>query len=294
VLKYTRLTVEKKEKMMKKVKIIVAIIAMIIMCCAFNINVNAENIEAEEVEPKEIINSVVESFGEQGLTKSNLAQAIEKYRELSKEYTNDEIAKMLEESKEELEEKNISADNVDTINKVLKNFDEKQVNKVLDKLNIDEALDDLEAGATVSELMEKATADMTTADKADLVLSVLWSANIIHSIVIIIVILEVYKLIVRFIIYKKAGKKPWAIFIPIYRDVTMLKICGMTPLWLILLCIPVVGWALLWIVKVASRFMLAEAFDKTSAFGFGLWLLWPIFESILAFSDNSIYVGVEE
>ena len=40
--------------------------------------------------------------------------------------------------------------------------------------------------------------------------------------------------------------------------------------------------------------MLAEAFDKTPAFGFGLWLLWPIFESILAFSDNSIYVGVEE
>lgn len=279
---------------MKKLKDVAIIIVTIVILSFWGINVNAENVEAETDEVNEIVNSVVYSFGKNGITKTNLSKAIEEYKKLSKEYTNDEIALMLEESKEVLEENNISSEHIDTINKVLRSLDEDQINKILDKLNIDKALDELEAGATVSELIDNATANMTTTDKADLIFSVIWSAKIIHIIVMIIVILELYKLIVRFIIYKKAGKKAWAIFVPIYRDITMLKICGMSPFWLILLFIPVVGWALLWIVKVASRFMLAEAFDKSPVFGFGLWLIWPIFETILAFSKNSVYIGVEE
>lgn len=279
---------------MKKLKDVAIIVVTIVILSFWGINVNAENVEAETDEVNEIVNSVVYSFGKNGITKTNLSKAIEEYKKLSKEYTNNEIALMLEESKEVLEENNISSEHIDTINKVLRSLDEDQINKILDKLNIDKALDELEAGATVSELIDNATANMTTTDKADLIFSVIWSAKIIHIIVMIIVILELYKLIVRFIIYKKAGKKAWAIFVPIYRDITMLKICGMSPFWLILLFIPVVGWALLWIVKVASRFMLAEAFDKSPVFGFGLWLIWPIFETILAFSKNSVYIGVEE
>lgn len=279
---------------MKKVKNVAIIMITIVIISFWGMNVNAENMEAETDEVKEIVESIVLSFGENGITRYNLSRAVDEYKKLSKEHTNNEIAIMLEESKGILEKNDISSEYIDTINKVLRNLDEEQVNKVLDKLNIDEALEELEAGATVSELIDNATANMTTADKANLVFSVIWSAKIIQVIVTIIVILEIYKLIVRFIIYKKAGKRAWAIFVPIYRDITMLKICGMTPLWLILLCIPIVGWALLWIVKVASRFMLAEAFDKSPAFGFGLWLLWPIFETILAFSRNSEYIGIEE
>ena len=278
---------------MKKIKKITIILCTIIMICiACNSSFAKDNKIVDE-ENMEIVNNIIQSFSEEGLTKYNLSEAIEQYKNLSKEYTNDEIAKMLEDNKEELERNNISADNIDTINKVLKNFDEKQINEVLDKLNIDEALNELESGATVLELVEKATEDMTTADKADLILSIIWSANIIQTIFIVIVILEIYKIIVRCIIYKKAGKKPWATIIPIYRDVTMFKICGMSPWWLLLLLIPIFGWAILWIVKVASRFMLAEAFDKGAGFGFGLWLLWPIFESILAFSKKVKYVGIE-
>lgn len=279
---------------MKKIEKIAIIICTLIMISIISTNVYADNSQVVDEESKEIVNNIIQSIEEEGLTKSNLSEAIVQYKNLSKEYTNAEIAEMLEESKEILESKNISADNIDTINKVLKNFDEKQINNVLDKLNIDETLNELESGATVLELVEKATEDMSTADKADLVLSILWSANIIHIIVGVAIILGIYKILVRCIIYKKARKKPWAILIPIYRDVVMLKICGMSPWWLLLLLIPIFGWALLWIVKVASRFMLAEAFDKGSGFGFGLWLLWPIFESILAFSKEAKYVGIEE
>ena len=73
-------------------------------------------------------------------------------------------------------------------------------------------------------------------------------------------------------------------FIPIYRNVVMLKICGMSPWWLLLLLVPVLGWIILFVISVASKFMLAESFGKGTGFAFGLWLLAPIFETILVFS----------
>ena len=97
----------------------------------------------------------------------------------------------------------------------------------------------------------------------------------------------------RCVIYKKAHKKAWAPFIPIYRNIVMLKICGMSPWWLLLLFVPIIGWLLLFVVNVASKFMLAESFGKGTGFAFGLWLLAPIFETILVFSKKIKYVGFE-
>ena len=239
------------------------------------------------------INSIIETISEQGLTKSNLSEAVKVYQEVSKHYSNKEIAEIIENNKEYFEEQNISSENIDKISKVLKEIDTKQLNEVLEKVNLEQAIEEIEAGATVQDIIEKTTENMTTTDKADLVFSLLWSANIIRSVVIILIVLEIYKIIVRCIIYKKAGKHAWAILVPIYRQITMLKICGMSPWWLLLLLVPVIGWTLLGVVFVASRFMLAEAFDKNPGFGFGLWLLWPIFESILAFSKMNKYVGIE-
>ena len=68
----------------------------------------------------------------------------------------------------------------------------------------------------------------------------------------------------------------------------------MSPCWLLLLLVPVVGWIILWIVSVASKFMLAEAFGKGTGFAFGLWLLAPIFETILVFSKKTKYIGFED
>lgn len=40
--------------------------------------------------------------------------------------------------------------------------------------------------------------------------------------------------------------------------------------------------------------MLAESFGKGTGFAFGLWLLAPIFETILVFSRKTKYIGFEE
>ena len=74
----------------------------------------------------------------------------------------------------------------------------------------------------------------------------------------------------------------------------MLRICGMSPWWLLLLLVPIVGWIGLWLVSVASKFMLAEKFGRGVAFSFGLWLLAPIFETILVVSRKIQYIGNEE
>ena len=277
---------------MKNIKKIAVglIINIIILSVCFG--VRAENSDDVNIENQQIIESTIQTYSEGGLTKNNILMLIDQYKELSQKYSNEEIAEMIETSKEKLESENISTKDIDSIIKVLRNFDEEQLDLILDKLNIDETISELESGATILDLVEKTTSNMTTADKADLLFSLMWSANILRKIVIAFIILQIYKLLIRCVIYKKAKKKAWAVIVPIYRHITMLKICGMSPWWLLLLFIPIIGWTILWLVFVASRFMLAEAFDKGEGFGLGLWLLGPIFETIIAFSRKTKYVGI--
>ena len=250
-----------------------------------------ENTVSNSKTAQEKIDDIVNVLAQNGLNKTNLSNVISQYKELSKTYTNDEIADMLDNSKNKLKGQSNNIDNIDNINKILRNFNTDQLNKILNELNIDDTLNEISSGATLFDVVKKATKDMTPQDKANLAVSILWETHIFHTIIIVLAIFEIYKILVRCVIYKKAKKHAWAILIPIYRDVVMLKICKMSPWWLLLLFVPIIGWILLWLVSVASKFMLAERFGKGPGFAFGLWLLWPIFESILAFSRKTKYIS---
>ena len=52
------------------------------------------------------------------------------------------------------------------------------------------------------------------------------------------------------------------------------------------LLIPIIGWLIYLIFKIMMKFELAMSFGHGVAFGIGVWLLNPIFESIIAFSKN--------
>ena len=237
---------------------------------------------------------LMQLFEEQGLTKDGLTEAIKTYKDVSKEYTNEEIVTMIENNKDKIKSDGQAKENIDNICKVLKNVDKDKLNAIIEKTDMEQVISEVEDGATLLDIVNKTTANMSTREKVGLMVSIAWSANIIRIITRIVIILAIYKLLVRCVIYKKAKKRAWAVLIPIYKDVVMLQICGMSSWWLLLLLVPVVGWIILWLVHVASRFMLAEAFDKRQAYGLGLWLLWPVFESILAFSKKSKYVGIEK
>lgn len=254
---------------------------------------NTQNVlDNPVVDDQSEIDSLVYSLSQNGLTKSNLSEAIKEYKKLSQNHTNDEIADMVESSTNNIDIAN--SDNINNINTILRNFDAEQLNNILDQVDVDEALNELSSGATLMDVVKKSTEDMSPKDKANLAWSVLWSGRIFHIIIICAIFLAIYMILIRCVIYKKANKHAWASFIPIYRDIVMLKICGMSVWWLLLLLVPIIGWVILWVVGVASKFMLAEAFGRKETYGLGLWLLAPIFESILAFSKKCKYIGIEK
>ena len=245
-------------------------------------------------EVQDTITNYILTINSEGLTQSILSDVIELYTNLTESYSNEQIADMIDDCKGNLSEYGVPEENLDSVTTVLRNLNTTQTKEVLDKININEISQKLSNGESLQTIVNDIMQSMTATEKVDLVVSILLSANIIRTVLIVLLVIFVYRTLLRCVIYKKAGKHAWAPFIPIYRNVVMLKICGMSPWWLLLLLVPIVGWIGLWLVSVASKFMLAEKFGRGVAFSFGLWLLAPIFETILAVSRKIQYIGNEE
>lgn len=245
-------------------------------------------------EVQDTITNYILTINSEGLTQSILSDVIELYTNLTESYSNEQIADMIDDCKGNLSEYGVPEENLDSITTVLRNLNTTQTKEVLDKININEISQKLSNGESIQTIINDIMQSMTATEKVDLVVSILLSANIIRTVLIVLLVIFVYRTLLRCVIYKKARKHAWAPFIPIYRNVVMLKICGMSPWWLLLLLVPIVGWIGLWLVSVASKFMLAEKFGRGVAFSFGLWLLAPIFETILAVSRKIQYIGNEE
>ena len=245
-------------------------------------------------EVQDTITNYILTINSEGLTQSILSDVIELYTNLTESYSNEQIADMIDDCKGNLSEYGVPEENLDSITTVLRNLNTTQTKEVLDKININEISQKLSNGESLQTIVNDIMQSMTATEKVDLVVSILLSANIIRTVLIVLLVIFVYRTLLRCVIYKKAGKHAWAPFIPIYRNVVMLKVCGMSPWWLLLLLVPIVGWIGLWLVSVASKFMLAEKFGRGVAFSFGLWLLAPIFETILVVSRKIQYIGNEE
>lgn len=257
-------------------------------------NIESNSIIEDEATLSDTIKNLILTINSEGMTKQLLSETIDLYRKTSAQYTNNEIAVIIADNREELVTNGVPNNEIDNVVKLLKNIDTKQLNKVLDTINIDEISTQIEQGKSLQDIIKDITNSLSATEKVGLVIDILLSAHVIKTILTAILVLFIYRTLLRCVIYKKAGKRAWAPFIPIYRNVVMLKICGMSPWWLLLLLVPIIGWAFLWVVSVASKFMLAESFGKGAGFGIGLWLLAPIFETILVFSRKTKYIGFEE
>lgn len=250
------------------------------------------DVDDEEV-VSDTIKDLILTINSEGMSKSLLSQTLNLYTQLTTQYTNNEIVDMIEQNKSELEQNDVPMDNVNSVITLLKSVDTVQLRKVLSQVDADQIAMKIEDGENIQTIIKDITGDMTTAEKVNFVMDILLSAYVTKIIIIAFIILFIYRTLLRCVIYKKAHKKAWAPFIPIYRNIVMLKICGMSPWWLLLLFVPIIGCLLLFVVNVASKFMLAESFGKGTGFAFGLWLLAPIFETILVFSKKIKYVGFE-
>ena len=105
--------------------------------------------------------------------------------------------------------------------------------------------------------------------------------------------ISVVLIIAQWKIFEKAGEKGWKCLIPIYNLITLFKIIGISPWWL-LLClasfIPFIGSLALLGLTIYQSIMLGKAFNKSAGFIVGLILLSPIFYMILGFGSAE-YVG---
>ena len=86
--------------------------------------------------------------------------------------------------------------------------------------------------------------------------------------------------------FAKAGEPGWAVLVPIYNLIVLMKIAGKPAWWFLLLLIPLVGI----VVSIMVCISLAENFGKSTGFGIGLALLGFIFVPILGFGD-AVYQG---
>ncbi len=296
----------------KNIRRLIAIIVLSAILLVVNINVAmavndvSSNIEKEkkdstasnyvddindEAEVSNAIRNLILTINSEGMNKNLLSQILNLYTQLAKSYTNTEIVEMIEQHRDEFEQNNVKMDNIDSVTNLLKIVDTNKLNKIVSQIDVNEISAKIENGENIQAILNSITGTMTPVEKVNFVMDILLSAQIVKAIAIILIVLFIYRTLLRCVIYKKAGKKAWAPFIPIYRNVVMLKICGMSPWWLLLLLIPVIGWILLFVVSVASKFMLAEAFGKGTGFAFGLWLLAPIFETMIVFSRKTKYIG---
>ena len=87
--------------------------------------------------------------------------------------------------------------------------------------------------------------------------------------------------VVQWIVFEKAGKPGWGIFIPIYNTILILEIAGKPWWWLFLMMIPFVNI----IIAIMIPIEIAKSFNKGVGFGIGLLFLPIIFYAILAFGD---------
>lgn len=223
----------------------------------------------------------------------DITKIVTQYEELSKEYTNDEIADYIEKNKDKLEEIGISSEVVSAGTEVLRTMEPEKVTQILkEDINIEEVGEKFEEGYTANEIVEDISKSLTIKEKINIVIKLLLANKIFKFIIFIFFVLKIYNIILKWIIFKKAGKHGFASIIPVYNEIVYFKICGISPWVMLFILLPIIGWIILGVLKIVSKFELSYNFGRKTGFGFGLWIFPIIFESIIAFSKKIKYIEV--
>lgn len=96
--------------------------------------------------------------------------------------------------------------------------------------------------------------------------------------------------------FTKAGEEGWKSIIPVYNAITLCKIVGVNPWWILIVfvsgllsIIPILGYLVYLAVIIYFSVLLsvstANSFGKDTGFAVGLFFLSPIFYCILGFGS---------
>ena len=273
---------------MKMKKISLTLIIFLLITLMFTVT-KVEAVEIpENITQEEIVENLPENL--ENITNEDILAI---YDQITEKNSNDEIADKLIENRTQIAgEAGISEDVISAGAEFIRNTDQEEIRNIIENdENINQIRRSLQNGDTPGEAVEKAITNTSASQKIDLVIKVLLANTVVKTVLWVILILFIYCTITRWIIYKKAGKNGFAAIIPFYRQVTMYKVCGLSPFLMLLWLIPIFGWIAMFIIAIMKRILLAENFGRSALFGFGLLLFPPIFQSILAFNKNIEYEG---
>jgi hypothetical protein len=94
-------------------------------------------------------------------------------------------------------------------------------------------------------------------------------------------------------VFTKAGQPGWAVLIPIYNLIVLLRIAGLAWYWVfapLIVLIPVLGAIAYLVLAVMGIHRISTRFGQGVGFTIGLTLLGPIFWLILGFGSSK-YIG---
>ena len=266
--------------------VVILIVVFYIFCILFLNNVNAVNFEEES-------NSIenIPSLNIENIDNISNEDILNIYDEITSKYTNEEIADMILDNKEQISSQaGVSQGVIEAGAEFVRNTSKEAIRDIIsDEKNIDKIKESLKQGASAGDAVASIVEDTTLMEKIELLIKILLANNIINTIFWVLIILFIYCTITRCVIYKKAGKNWLAGIIPFYRQITMYKICGLSPFLMLLWLIPILGWIVMFIIGIMKRILLAENFGRGGLFGLGILILPPLFYTILAFNPNIEY-----
>jgi hypothetical protein len=108
------------------------------------------------------------------------------------------------------------------------------------------------------------------------------------GVLIVYIAILVFMIVSWWILFKKAGQPGWAILIPIYNFLIILRVASRPWWWvfaILLPIIPIVGALLLLVVMIFVFHGISKNFGQGAGFTVGLVLLSVVFVPILAFGD---------
>lgn len=124
---------------------------------------------------------------------------------------------------------------------------------------------------------------MAASSIVEALLGIMATMGIVMLIILIVNIIGMWKT------FSKAGQAGWKSLIPIYNTITLLKIVGLSP-WFILVylaaIIPTIGSLVVLGFTIYVMYRLAKSFGHGAGFTVGLLFLSPIFYCILGFGKS--------
>lgn len=206
------------------------------------------------------------------------------YDVISEEYSPEDMADIIEENAKEIQAQGVDKELIKAGANFIRTTDEKEIRKIIENdIDFEKIQEKIEKGEKPEEILSSMVQEMPNEKKVEIATKVVLSNKIVKTVILVLIILFIYGTILRWRIYTKAGKPGWAAIIPVYRQIVMYQVCGLSPWLMLLWLVPILGWLVMGVIAIMKRFCLAKEFGRGGLFGFGLLFLPIIFQSIIAF-----------